>query len=1090
MLNVSRFLLHILWRAMFLSLLASCLFVSLIYLGFWQLEQQRENLAFWLSTVLEQPVTLQTLKPSWENNNPQIQLTNLQIGTHHLKSATVELDLFATILVQKPIIKYINLNGLNIPIPAATNPSISLNHEIIQFIQKLDPFVEKTHLYLENITLSNTFFKIKISQAEWIKYNGNYIVSGKLEQIFSNLYTPLTISKGLLNFSVQLNPQSLETKLHFLLQQAHLKMANQTIIVPSIKSYLQIQWQQPLLLEGQITIPTLNLTMMSALNSSLHLQGFLKDININITNQSLTAQFEGNDLAFQIKNLYDEPIYIKQLQTHISWNSNPQFEIICSNDDIAYLQIKGTLDDWQVEIKNAQTAAVYRYVPQMAQGARHWLSHGLSTGIIKNAQIQWRNQQLTAFAQVNDETITYSKGWGEITQANAAVSFKDDTLTIKAHSGKIANSQILPTTQIVIEHLTTKNPLLTVDGQVSGNSAAALQFIHQSPLNEVIDLQGLNLKGDMMLNLKLAIPLASNEGIAIDGSIHLKNNTLSNELLNKKDLSLTQLNGTIYFDNDSLYTEEFRAKLLDYPVELDINKDEENGLQIDLKGIADRVFLDRLFQRVNPQITPFIWYVSGQTAWQAQILYPQEEKSATLEITSDLNGAAISLPEPLGKSAKKARFLRYLIPLEKNGEGAFQYGNIFNGKFSANMKQGILQWGTKLAHLTRYHGWKIMGHFPPIKIEDWLFLFENITFNPSEDSLPNIYLNIHTPSLKLSHQNWHNLHIKGNLKELSVNADEIVGTIARNDSALQIDLDRLYINIPEYKNQDDTNILRLKDRDVVNQTIRFDPRALPILQIKCRELKINDLKLGIWRFQATPSEEGLTIDKLQAQTEHLDVQASGIWEVSPQWTSLQVQLESDNFGESLKQLGYKSGAISGGKVQATFQGNFPGDPLQFDRGYLKGLLDLNISKGRLEDVDPGVGRFFGLFDLYAAPRRLFLDFGDVLGTGLEFEKISGQFQFAEGFAETKELLLESTMSDVIFKGKTDLRRHLYDQTMIVMPHIANMVSVLSLALGGVGLKAVTVLLQSMLKEEFNQLIQFRYQITESWEKPRIVMETP
>ncbi|MEY3219551.1 MAG: hypothetical protein RIT27_908 [Pseudomonadota bacterium] len=1088
MLKVSRFLLHAVWRVLFLSLLTGCLFIALVYFAFWQLEQQRDHLTAWLANILEQPVTLQMLKPNWKNANPQIQLEQLQIGKHQLHSATVELDLFSTILVQKPIIKYINLNGLNITIPTSTNTPPLLNQEIIQLAQKIDPFISQTHLYLENTTLSNADFSIKIAQAEWIKYNKNYILSGKLEQLSSNIKMPFKLTKGLLDFNVELNPESLETNFHFLSQQAHLQLANQTTIIPSIKTHLQIQWQQTPVLSGQINIPTLDPAILSAFNSSLKFEGFLKDININIIDQFVTAQFQGHDLVFSIKNLYDdEPLKIKQLQTNLVWNSNPQFEITLSNEDISNLQITGTFDNWQLDIKNAQTAAIYRYVPQTAKGARQWLTHGLSSGIIKNAQAIWKNHQFTADAQLIDTTINYAENWGEITKANANVIFKDNALTINAHSGRIADSQISPTTQVVIHDLISKKPLLTVDGQVNGNSAAALQFIHKSPLDELLDLQGLNLKGEMTLNLKLTIPLTKNGGVETEGLIYLKNNQLSNELLRKKDLSLTHLTGEIYFDNDGLYSEELNAKLLEYPIQLEINKDEENGLQIDLQGKADRVFLDCLFKRINPQFSSFLWYLSGQTDWQAKILYPSEEKPSTLEITSHLNGAAIILPEPFGKKAEQNRLLRYVVPLEKKGHGLFQYGNIFNGKFSADMKQGVLQFGEKLASLDNQIGWKVAGTLPKINLEQWTFLTDNKPIYSSNNLLPKWFFDVYTPSLTFVNQHWQNVYLKGDLEKMTINADKIAGKINYSDDILKIDLERLFIDVKNDKKQQDKNILPLKDRDTVNQIIRFDPRELPELQVKCRELKINDLNLGIWRFQTTSSEEGLTINKLQAQVEHLDIEANGSWKLSPQLTSLQIQLQSDNFGHGLKQLGYKSGAISGGKVRANFQGNFPGDPLQFDRGYLEGILDLNISKGRLEDIEPGAGRFFGLFDLYAAPRRLFLDFGDVLGTGLEFENIGGQFQFAEGFAETKGLLLESTMSNVLIQGKTDLRRHLYDQTMIVMPHIANTLSVISLALGGVGLKAMTLLLQSMLKEELNQIIQFRYKITESWEKPRIEM---
>jgi len=1088
MLNKSCFLLlRVLWRAMFLSLLAGCLFLVLTYAAFWQLAQQRENLTHWLSNLLQQPVSLQTLKPIWETNNPQIYLEHLQIGNHRLQSATVELDLFATILTQKPILKYISLNGLNVFIETTTNTPPLLDKELIGLAQKIDPFISQTHLYLENAQFSNAHFKINIKHAEWLKNGDDYMLTGELERFFSDLHIPRTITKGQLNFEATLNPNSLETNLHLLLKQADLQIANQTFQIPLLQSHWKVQWHDTLNVTGQINIPSLDLAMLSSFNLPIETQGFLNDIEIKIENQSIMAYFQGNHLLFSIKELYDDPIKVSHLNARLIWNENPHVEINLSNDDVANLQIKGSLEHWQTNLKNADLSKVYYYIPKMAVGAKNWLSHGLSKGKITNAQAEWKNHQLTASAQVKDGIIDYSMGYPQITHANADVTFENDTLTIQAQHGEIVNSKILPTTQVVIEHLTTKTPILTVDGQASGASEDGLKFIHESPLEEVIDLQGLNLQGQMDLDLKLVIPLAGNSEIITEGKIDLNNNKLSNDLLIKKDLPLTDLKGTIYFNKEGLHTEEIEAKLLDYPVELEIERTKENGLQIDLNGEADRVFLERLFQRLNPKITPFLWHLSGQTTWNAHIHYPDEE-IPTLEITSDLQGAAISLPEPLGKTADQERFLHYQISLEEDEEGIFQYANLFNGIFSADFRKGTFQWGEKVAKLENRAGWIIKGNFPDIDIDNWLFLFEN-TPHTSSKKLPIIYIDITTPSLKFAEQDWQSFSLKGDLKNLTINSNKIKGKANYNNNLLKIDLNYLHIDVPNHKTQLPQNIPELENRETVHQKIRFDPRQLPTIQFKCRELTLNDLNLGDWRFQATPSENGLSIDRLQAHTDHVDIVASGTWQLFPYWTSLQMELSSDDFGKGLNELGYGSGAMSGGKMKATFQGNYPGDPLQFDRGYVQGNLDLSISDGRLKDVNPGVGRIFGLFDLYAAPRRLFLDFGDVLGKGLEFEKISGHFTFAEGFAETKGLILESTMSKVIFEGKTDLRRHLYDQTMIVMPHIENALSVASLSLGGIGigLKAAAFLLQSLLKDELNQIIQFRYRITESWEKPKIEM---
>jgi uncharacterized protein YhdP len=1091
MLSKSCFLLlRIAWRAMFLSLLAGCLFLILSYIFFWQIAQQRENLTQWLSVLLQQPVILQTLKPTWENGNPQIHLNNLQIGNHFLQNAVIELDLFDSLLAYKPIIRYINLRGLKIFIETATNAPPILDKEVIKLVQQIDPFISQTHLYLENAEFSNTHFQINIKHAEWLKQNSNYILTGQLERFFSDLYLQRTVSKGELNFEANFNPFSLEASLKFFLQQANVQVVNQTFKVAQLQSHWKAEWRDNLNVTGQIKIPSIDLAVLSAFKLPIESKGILNDINISLENHLLKLQCQGRDLSFFIKNEHDDPIHVSQLQAEILWNGHPHFEITLSNPDVDNLQIKGSLDEWEAELKNADISRVYYYIPKQAIGAKQWLSHGLSKGKITHAHAAWKNQHLIAAAHVEDGIINYSKGWQPITHANAEVTFKENTLYIQAQQGIIAKSKILPTTQIIIEHLTTKNPLLTVNGQLSGASADGLQFIHESPLKNVIDLQGLNLQGSMDLDLKLAIEL--NTGKAdTEGTITLKDNKLSNDLLAKKNLSLTQVNGIIYFNNEGLNTEEeISAKLLDYPVTLEIERTTENGLQVDLNGNADRFFLEHLFQRLNPKIIPFLWYLSGQTEWNAQINYPPEEL-ATLEITTDLKGAAISLPKPLGKSAEQTRLLHYQIPLEDEGEGHFQYANLFNGIFSYDFYKGTFHWGEQLSNLENAEGWKINGHFPELNLDQWWFLFEGITHSPSDD-LPSISFDISTPSLKFANQNWKNFYLKGNLNNLAIKSDQINGNINYNNNLLKIDLNNLTVNNPPQNTQISHNVPDLENRETVYQQVRFDPRQLPMIQFKCRELKLNDLNLGNWRFQTTSSKEGLSIDRLQAHTEHVEIVANGTWNVSPHWTSLQMELISDDFGKGLNQLGYGSGAISGGKVKAIFQGNFPGDPLQFDRGYLEGTLDLNILDGRLEDIEPGAGRIFGLFDLYSAPRRLFLDFGDVLGVGLKFKTIGGHFKFTEGFAETKGLILDSTMSKVIFQGKTDLRRHLYDQTMLVLPNVMDTLSVASLGLGGVGvgIKAVTLLLESILKDELNQIVKFNYRITESWEKPRIEMINP
>jgi len=60
-----------------------------------------------------------------------------------------------------------------------------------------------------------------------------------------------------------------------------------------------------------------------------------------------------------------------------------------------------------------------------------------------------------------------------------------------------------------------------------------------------------------------------------------------------------------------------------------------------------------------------------------------------------------------------------------------------------------------------------------------------------------------------------------------------------------------------------------------------------------------------------------------------------------------------------------------------------------------------LKRGRLLQVEPGAARLVGLFALQALPRRLTLDFTDIVQDGLDFETVKGNLAVENGVANTK-----------------------------------------------------------------------------------------
>ena len=115
---------------------------------------------------------------------------------------------------------------------------------------------------------------------------------------------------------------------------------------------------------------------------------------------------------------------------------------------------------------------------------------------------------------------------------------------------------------------------------------------------------------------------------------------------------------------------------------------------------------------------------------------------------------------------------------------------------------------------------------------------------------------------------------------------------------------------------------------------------------------------------------------------------------------------------------------------------------------LIGEVELKLENGYLNNVEPGAGRFVGLLSLNALPRRLFLDFGDVLNEGMQFDVIQGQFSIKGETMTTSNASMEGASATVRLFGSTNLRDKTYDQSMTIIPNVGDTLPILGTLAAG------------------------------------------
>jgi uncharacterized protein YhdP len=201
-------------------------------------------------------------------------------------------------------------------------------------------------------------------------------------------------------------------------------------------------------------------------------------------------------------------------------------------------------------------------------------------------------------------------------------------------------------------------------------------------------------------------------------------------------------------------------------------------------------------------------------------------------------------------------------------------------------------------------------------------------------------------------------------------------------------------------------------------------------------------------------------------------------------SSITTTIKGPGLGQAIDGMGFGDSMRDG---TLDFQGGFtwagPITSVELER--LAGDARLTIEDGVLNNVEPGSGRYVGLLSLSALPRRLSLDFSDLLIKGMEFSKISGSYRIEDGVLYTRNTRMEGPAAKIKISGKTGIADRSYDQTIRVTPKIRQTLPVIGAVSAGSTVGWGLLLLQNLFKKAIDDAVEVEYRITGSWDDPDI-----
>jgi uncharacterized protein (TIGR02099 family) len=840
------------------------------------------------------------------------------------------------------------------------------------------------------------------------------------------------------------------------------------------------------------------------------------DLSVNMNKSGGVADVGTRGAYLDLHQLFRDFFPMDEMLGRLAWQRQPNGykidlrQLQLANADAA-VQLDGNLflpdDDSSplvkllVDIKRGNGEAASRYMPVkvMPEKTVAWLDHAIVSGKvtsgamllqgpIKNFPFTDGSGRFEVRFNVSNGILDYHEGWPRIEQIETQVGFVGNSMSIQAVAGKVLGADIKQV-DVEIPQLRAHPAVLHLVGRAEGSAGDVVDFLNKSPLQERFGgfTAGAEADGPVQLDLSLTIPFEPGAHVETHGLVSLDHARID---FKHQKVDLSDIVGNVEFSGKGLSAKSVTAKVMGQPANIDIfSEDLARGkvnLVLQAKG---KTSYPELAKRLDLFVFP---HLEGSSRWQARLEIPHSKEGGvvqpTLKLTSNLRGTRVNLPAPLSKGTKSKRELELYGRFEKDARHwFFDYGNeTLTGAFKLEGEQGKTFGEIHFngsAKLPEKPGIRIGGHLANFDYDQWYPLLANqAQTRQGEKARPPLVnqLDLDIKTAQLFGQTLSTVNVTGEHDKsewaANVKSDRLTGKVWLPDdlnNGIRMDLEKLYLARAENKDE--------KSRPI-------DPTVIPPLDIKSKQSRYGDLGLGKLELVTKRRAGGLRLERLKVDSDILRGTIQGDWtKAGAQHVSrVKADLRILDLGSLLGGLGYVK-AVKNGEGVGQFNLTWQGPLLDYDLASLNGTVDFDFNDGSLLEVDPGAGRFFGLLSVSALPRRLKLDFSDFFGKGYAFDYMRGHFDIRDGNAFTKKFNMDGPSASIELTGRVGLAKEDYDQRVKVVPHVTSGLPTLAGILTGSFAPAVIVaLIEKLAKPEVDKATGIYYQVTGSWDDPKIV----
>ena len=828
--------------------------------------------------------------------------------------------------------------------------------------------------------------------------------------------------------------------------------------------------------------------------------------NIAGTEKVGTLNLSSQKVSMALPEALRKPVMLDRLNGQVNWESLTDKSLIefkfnsveFANDHAAgsvsgsYHSVPDGPDmiDLNAHLTQADARYVGQYVPTMvSQSVRDWIEQSIVAGDLSDVRLRLKgnlaefpfNNNKNGIFQINAKAssvkLDYLSEWPKIENISADLLFQGSRMEIISPRANIFDAN-LSNVKIRFADMADPDATLKIEGEATGATREFIKFIEKSALSSYTGgiVGGITAVGDGELQLKLDIPLYRLNDIKLIGSYRFINNQITPSYLPNLD----QLDGVLTFTESGIGIEKISAQALGGPVDFRSSTPPEGGMRVTATGKAN---FDNLRQlaRNKPPVATQTWtqHFRGSTDWQAVMNI--RKKLFNVSIESSMQGLVSVLPEPFSKAATDPlplRFERKSIDSRRD-DLILRYGGLVAAQIkrsrdsSGNYRvdRGIVSFGTTSTLSPAKNGVTVNGSLQSLDLDQWRSLFKqndeggHLSLDPSR-------INLHIGTLKFLERRFHNIGLNafndGGEWNSTISSKEINGDINWHPSGNGKLVARLKnLVIPAAS----------PTKPIAAKQAQLQEKSLPALDVVADNFSVNEKSLGKLELLANQQKQDWHVERLHITNSDSSLTAKGIWQnhAVPPRIQADIKLEASDIGKLLTRLGYPDRVKRGrGGLEGIL--SWSGNPQSIDYPTLSGSLKLKAKQGQFPKLETGIGKLFSIFDLQSLPRRITLDFRDVLNEGFGFDDITGNVKINRGVATTHDLRIRGSAAKFAMSGEVDLAAETQKLNVRVIPSLGLVTPVVGIA---------SMIANQELKDPFDQVVSSEYNVTGTWADPLI-----